>query len=248
MTFTTLGICKDSKLEPSGFQCFPEKVPKDLNNCLVRVGTVNGPPFVVDTHTGIEMDILRAVAARAKFEIELSVSYLGSDQGGILQELRDKKISVAIGTITPTIYTHRVFDFSVQYTQDKVTWVVPADDMMPQWISLLMVFQPSAYGATFALLVFFCAAASTIVKQLKFHFRREHAIYRDPVSFLMITVGILFSNIPSRFPKTTFLKYLLFIWLLFCLHWSTAYNGNLMSVLTSTVRYSGVSVVKGGKL
>lgn len=230
-------------MEPAGFQCFPDKIPKDLNRCLVKVGTANSPPFIVAAEKGIEMEIFRTVAEKANFEIELSVSYLSDPLSGegIFQELLDKRISVAIGTIAPTIATHRIFDFSVQYTQDKATWIVPADDMMPQWIALLMVFQPSAYAATFALLVFFCAVSSTIVKVFKRNFRREHKIYRNPISFLLITVGILFSNIPNKFPRTTFLKYLLVIWLLFCLHWSTAYNGTLMSVLTSTVLYSGVS-------
>lgn len=245
--FVTLGVCKDSVLEPAGFHCFPLKVPKDLNRCPVKVGTADSPPFVVGAEAGIERDIIRTVAGRANFDIEWSVSYMAEPRSaeGIFQELREKRIAVAIGTIAPTIDTHRIFDFSVQYSQDKATWVVPADDMMPQWIALLMVFQPSAYAATFALLVFFCAAASTILRVFKDHFRREHRCYRSPSSLVLITIGILFSNIPSKFPRTTFLKYLLVIWLLFCLHWSTAYSGTLMSVLTSTVLYSGVSIWGG---
>lgn len=247
---TTLGICKDSQLEPLGFQCFPSKVPRDLNRCPVLVGTVNSPPFVVqkgnsslvDLDSGIEMKVMQTVAWKANFQVALSVSYMADPQSGegIFQELLDKRINLAIGTMAPTIDTHRMFDFSVQYTQDKATWVVPADAMMPQWLALLLVFQPSAYAATFALLVFFCVASSTIVRVFRDNFRKEHQCYKNPVSFVIITIGILFSNIPAKFPKTKFLKYLLVIWLLFCLHWSTAYSSTLMSVLTSTVFSSGV--------
>lgn len=238
-------------------KCFPEKVPRDLSGTLVRVGAVHSPPFVIvrrrkedltpfiDLDSGIEMQILKTVAWRANFRVSLVVSYLaeGTSEGGgggLFNELAERRFEIAIGTISPTIETHREFDFSVQYTQDIATWVVPSDDLMPQWVALLLVFQPSAYAATFALLFFFCAAASSVVKVFDWNFRTEHRIFKQPVSFLMVTVGILFANIPNKFPRTFFLKYLLVIWLFFCLHWSTAYNGTLMSVLTNTVFTSGV--------
>lgn len=211
---------------------------------------VEGGERMADLDSGVEMQLIKTVAKRANFHVDLVSSYTPDSQssvvgdnetGGIYQELVVRRFQIAIGTISPAIATHRIFDFSVQYTQDIVTWVVPSDNMMPQWVQLMMVFQPSAYGATFALLLFFFASASTIIKVFRFNFRREVRCFREPVSFLFITIGVLFANNPNKFPRTTFLKCLLIMWLFFCLHWSTAYNGTLMSVLTNTVFTSGVS-------
>lgn len=220
----------------------------------MSVGAVHSPPFViqkivdsittVDLDSGIEMQILKTVAWRANFKVQLMTTFLvdTNETGGLFQDLEEKRFDIAIGTISPTIWTHRKFDFTVQYMQDVVTWIVPSDDMMPQWIGLLLIFQPSAYVATFGLLIFFWVVVSSMVRVFKWSFRREHNIYRSPISFLFISVGILFSNIPNKFPRTTFLKYLLVIWSLFCLHWSTAYSGTLMSVLTNTHFTAGVSL------
>lgn len=256
--FETLGTCKESLLEPPELHCFPNKLPRNLNQSQVKIGAVHSPPFViqnvvgtdllptVDIDTGIEMQILKTVAWRANFQVKLMTTFMtegGTDNEtwGIFKELQDKRFDIAIGTISPTIWTHRKFDFTVQYMQDVVTWIVPSDNMIPQWVGLLLIFQPSAYAATFGLLIFFWVVVSSIVRVFKWNFRREHKIYRAPISFLLITVGILFSNIPNKFPRTTFLKYLLVIWSLFCLHWSTAYSGTLMSVLTNTHFTAGVS-------
>lgn len=224
-----------------------------MNHCLVRVGTVHSPPFViqrevddrlfVDLDSGIEMKILKTLAATINIDVELGISFLTEDHlwtgknisGGVLKELADKKFDIAIGTLFPTIASHRQFDFSVQYTDDMAAWVVPSDEMFPKWLSLLWVFQPAAYAATFLLLAFFWFISTSIVKTFQFNFRNEHFCYKNRLSFFLIIVGILFANIPHKFPQTTFLKYLMFVWLVFCLHWSTAYNATLMSVLTNNV-------------
>lgn len=232
----------------------------------MKVGPIDSPPFVIESaiptsttylDSGIELAIINTIAEVANFQVQLYVpsllmhsrddedaSTLSTD--GLLGELHDRRIDIAVGTISPTIADHRRFDFSVQYTQDMTAWVVPSDHMLPHWMGLLLVFQPTVFGVTFLLLLFLWGASSRIVKLCAFNFRREHQCYRSSATFLLITVGMLLANEPSRFPRTRFLKCILLMWTLFSFYWNSAFNATLMSVITNTVFRGGVCMASIG--
>lgn len=191
------------------------------------------------------MTLIDTIAKAANFETQLSMSYITINQdnrssAGLLKELTERSIDIAIGTISPTIEEHRLFDFSVQYMQDTTSWVVPSDQMLPHWIGLLLVFDPLVYIGAILILLFLWLASSRIVKLVPFNFRREYICFKNSCTLLFITVGMLLGNEPSKFPYTRFLKSVLLMWTLFCFFWNSAFNAALMSVMTSNVYQDGV--------
>lgn len=249
-----MGTCLNSVVEPESFQAFPEKVPNDLKGCVVRVGAVDSPPFVirnpnsssVSLDSGIELTLIDTLAEAANFKVQLSMSYINHEQqrenasSGLLKELAENTIDIAIGTISPTIEEHRRFDFSIQYTEDSSTWVVPSDQILPQWMGLLLVFQPVVYLVALLLLVYLWFAASRVVKYCAWNFRFEHECYKKSSTFFLIVVGMLLSNEPRKFPRTKFLKTIIAMWTLLCFYWNSAFSATLMSVITNTVYDGGV--------
>lgn len=192
------------------------------------------------------MSIINTVAEVANFEVEITMSYIHNQQStnltsGLLKELHERRVDIAVGTISPTIAEHEKFDFSVQYMQDESTWVVPADIQLPHWVGLLIVFQPTVFGVTFLLLILLWLSSSQIVKLCEFGFRKEHECFRLRGTLLFITIGMLLANEPSKFPRTRFLKAILIMWSLFSFYWNSAFSATLISVITNTVYKGGVS-------
>lgn len=257
VSFTITGQCIE-QVEPDGLDIFPEKIPQDLNRCLVKVGAMESPPFVIKSETtypslslsldsGIEMALIESLSKAANFEVELSMSYMTLSQdldnitSGLLMELLDRKVDIAVGTISPTTESHRRFDFSVQYMQDVSSWIVPSDRVLPHWMGLVKVFQPTVFAVTICLLLFQWFACSTIVKLCASNFRWEHESYKQSGSLFLITVGMLLASQPRRFPNTKFLKYIVLMWSLFCFYWSSSFSASFMSVITNTVYRDGVA-------
>ena len=264
-TYSIIGTCTESIMQLEVRDPFPQKVPRDMNKCLVKVGTIPSPPFVIGEglskikssspsalaqYAGIEIALISTIADAVNFDMQVTSEeflsppirdQLQNSSRGLLSQLERRRIDIALGTISPTINEHKRFDFSVQYLQDMFTWIVPANLMMPHWIGLLFVFQPTVYGITLLLLFCLWFFPTLIVKVCAPHFHRERKSYRDSVTFLFITVGMLLANEPSRFPKTRFLKAILLMWTLFSFYFISTYNAVLMAVITNTVYTSGVS-------
>lgn len=269
--YTIIGTCYKSVFDPPGINAFPPKVPDNLEQCQVKVGALNSPPFVIESaieskaavgpiDSGIEISIINTIAEIANFEPLTAMSYLATEQDqrqqnsslsstnsssnsrGLFKELDERKIDIAVGTISPSIDEHIRYDFTVQYTQDMSTWVVPSDAIIPHWMGLLLVFQPGVYVGAVGMLIFLWGASSLIVKRIAVNFSRERLHYKNSGTFLFVTVGMLFANGPHRIPTTRFLKTLLFMWTLFCFYWTSAFGATLMSVLTNTVYQGGVSL------
>lgn len=252
--YSVLGTCINSILEPQKINFYPEKIPNDLNKCKVKVGSVNSPPFVIESafgkesssflDYGVELALIDTVAKMANFQVELynpSASLID-----LVDDLTEKRIDIAIGTLSPTIEHHLKFDFSVQYTNDIITWIVPADQELPHWIGLLLVFQPTVYGVVILLLLFLWYSSSRIVHLCQYNFRMEHQYYTDSGTFLFVTIGMLLSNGPHTFPRTRFLKTILIMWSLFAFYWNSAFSSTLISVITNTVFKGGVRALNDG--
>lgn len=244
-------MCKNGVISHGKVNLFPTKIPNDLNQCPIKVGARPAPPFVIpknrskysaiddfDLSLGMEMKLLDTVAWRANFKPVLnSVALQDTNDkfADVYLSLKLKQIDLAIGTISPAPETHAMFDFSVQYAQDQMTWIVPADEMLPKWLGIIMIYELPVWIATFAMLLLILCIMQLVIKCIPFNFKNEHNAYRNTDSLLFILFGILFMNVPTRTPNTTILKSVLMFWLLFCLLWSIAYNGLLKSVLTSPV-------------
>lgn len=251
-TYSIIGTCLNSTIDPVAFAPFPNKIPNDLNGCLIRVGAVESPPFVIKNEnssslslaSGIEVNLIKTLAEAANFEVQLSMSHItqqDNTSSGLLEELAERNIEIAIGTISPTIEEHRRFDFSVQYVEYSSAWVVPSDEILPSWISILLVFQPVVYPVVIFLLIFLWYSTSRVVKFCASNFRSEFECYKNRSTFFLILVGMLLANEPPHFPRTKFLKSILLMWTLFCFYWNSAFSATLMSVITNTIFEGGVS-------
>lgn len=113
-SYARIGNCIRNELIPDDLDVFPEKVPDDLNRCLVKVGTVKSPPFVIEPNSslstyspdstsrilnmGIEMGIINTISEVANFELQVTMSYWQQQQeanssttSGLLKTLYDRQ-------------------------------------------------------------------------------------------------------------------------------------------------------------
>lgn len=253
-----LGMCLlNSTLSPNNINYFPVKVPLNLKQCPVRIGTVVWPPLVlppkiieddesfVDFQHGIEIEMIRTIADHANFTPKFRTFkkqenwgdiYSNTNGTGMLGLLLEEKIDISIGGFTPNFKRHTVFDFSHQYMQEAITWIVPAPNVIPTWQSLFFVFDHSTW-ALFVVIYLIVAVVVWLLGRKRLA-TEEHYAYRYSRNTPLTVLAIMLGNNATPFPKTKVLRFIMIFWSFYCLHWFVAYNSSLISVLTRRSNYN----------
>jgi len=150
-----------------------------------------------------------------------------------------QEVDFAVGTLTPSSERHEYFDFTIQYTQDKTTWVVPEADIIPKWRSLVAIFHPNVWLVS--MIVYAIVSITTCLLGKSIKSTQEYAMFRTIYGTSLSTWCTLVGSAPAIFPKTTRLRVFVFLWGLFSLHWYTAYTTCLISMLTTPQYQNPVS-------
>lgn len=234
-------------LDPAAL--FPNKVPRNMHNCTVKVRAVIWPPFIIQPKLvtdrndvnftkGIEILILKTIANVANFTIVYSLSdkeqdwgYLGRNRSstGMMRSILDEEVDIGIGALAPMLNRHQYFDTSVPYLFDSTTWCIPHSSPLPKWKSLLIVFQSTTWILLFTSYFFITFA----MKLLSLNNQKQTpTYYKSVTSTLLVNFAILLGLTVKTLPKPTKIRLLLILWVLVSLNLNSAYQSSLISVLT----------------
>lgn len=234
---------------------FPNKIPKKLNDCPVRVRVVQWPPYVMppkehitgteiyEFDDGLEINLINTVAERANFKIIYSMSNTTQNFGtvksngtttGIFTALREGKTDIALGSLALSEEGGEKFDFTTTYHIESLTWCVPHAKSQPSIEKLTNTLKTE----TWVVLVVAYLLYSILVWGLSKLEKEGFKVYKRLPNVMQTTLSIILGMAVRTLPKTTIVRMFLFLWIFNCLVMDIYYTTFMISTLTGS-SYAG---------
>lgn len=230
---------------------YPNKIPKNLHHCQVKVRTIIWPPFVgkpsrkvLGTHNqyefkyGIEIKLMNTIAETANFYVNYTISDRPQDWGklfrngtssGLFKSLLDEEVDVGLCALGATALRHQFLDASETYIQEALTFCVPHGLRLPTWKKMVAVLQINTW-----MLCLLCIILITIASvSLSYFEKTESAIYRNVLDCLQNTIAMIIGSSVKTPPRSGSVRLVIMLWIIFCLHLNIVYRTTLISLLTS---------------
>lgn len=221
---------------------FPTKIPSNLNGCEVKLMPYIIPPYVTNVSasrkdpsaSGLEVTIVHTIATK----LNLTERYINNpfDHWGykfkdgtyslMYKALYEKEIDLIFGfTYGNSSYTFD-FDPSFCHLVDKTVWFFPTALQIPQWKNMIAIFEKKLWIVIIVVLVLNGISWWALARN-----REEVADFRDFNLCLMKSMCMMFQG-SVRPPKKWSLRINFFIWAVSCVLIFTAYQCQLVSILT----------------
>jgi Ligated ion channel L-glutamate- and glycine-binding site len=233
---------------------FPDKL-SDLQDCPVRVVTFEDTVSVYRklepdgnfTYLGFEIELLQEISRMFRFKIEFTYLDIpeawgfvrpNGSSGGALGELVNGNQDLAIGMFYMKGYRLCCVDFSYFYYSFPMVFVVPPG---APYSAIENIFRPFTTFVWICMLI----TASTgffVIIAIRFRFQRFKAFVfgsrvRQP---LMNMLTVMLGGSQPQLPKRNFSRFLLAMFLIFCLVQRNVYQGSLYIFLKSDGMKRGV--------
>ncbi|KAF5289204.1 hypothetical protein FQR65_LT00090 [Abscondita terminalis] len=225
-----------------GRNWYQNKVPHNLNGCVLRAQPVIWPPYVLSPTNntfldGVEIKLLNTMAEEANFTINYIVTNAtqnwgwignnGSALGSALM-LLNEECDILVGSFAATLERHTYFDYVIYNFPESLTWCVPhARDAYP-WLKLFMVLPSGIIIYSY----FVCVIISLLIWWSSRCNHKEASTYKSIVSSMQNVFAVYFSMSVQIQPRCLRARFLFMLWVLFVLHISAIYQSSLISVLT----------------
>lgn len=230
---------------------YPNKIPKDLHHCQVKVRTIVWPPFVdepsrkipetrnqYEFENGIEIKLMNTVAKAANFFVNYTVSDLPLDWGklfrngtssGMMKSLMDEDVDVGLCALGATVTRHNFLDASETYIQEAVTFCVPHGWRVSTWKKIVTVLQFDTW-----IMCFLCIILISVTSvSLSYFEKTESSVYKNVLNCLQNTVTMITGSPVKTPPRSGSVRLVFMLWIIFCLHLNIVYRTTLISFLTS---------------
>lgn len=254
-----LDTCANGTMERSR-HLFPEKIPRNLNKCPVRVRTIVWPPYVVQPKDfnrstiginftqGLEIQMMNTVAKALNFTPVYTVSQKSEDWGsisengtafGIFKTLLNDEHDLAISCLasTPNRFLH--FDPSVPYTTESLTWCIPSALLKPKWLSVFNIYEELTWIDIYVTFFIICIVSVVMAKKSD-----ETTSYNDTgnclINMYAVFMGLSLQNKPRNIPLRT----IFFLCAFFNLVISSVYQTTLISFLTEPAFEKQISTIE----
>lgn len=235
-------------------ELFAEKIPLSLNQCKVKVRTVNWPPYVIfpEDHLGeqksginftegFEIILLNQIASIANFSINYSLSLDMLDWGaldfkgntvGLFKTLLSEEVDLGISALAATPIRYKLLDPSEPYTFEFLTWCVPIARFKPEWMTL---FQAFSWRTWLLILLAYITVSSTMY--IIINFNRVFNINTSDtqhceVSYSFMNMFSILFQVPIfRGPHTFPTRVVFILWTLSCLNFVALYQSTLIKFM-----------------
>lgn len=244
----SLDKCKFGYFERN-VNLFPNKIPKKLNDCPVRVRVVQWPPYVMppkehitgtdiyEFDDGLEIKLMNTIAERANFKIIYSMSNKTQNFGtvdsngtttGIFAALKAERTNIALGSLALSEERGEEFDFTTTYHTESLTWCVPHARTQLSIQKLTNTLKTE----TWVVLVIAYLLYSIIIWILSKLEKKELELYKRLPNVMQNTLSIVFGMPIKTLPKSTILRAFLFLWIFNSLVMDIYYTTFMISKLT----------------
>lgn len=238
----------DFKLKKS--EIFPNKF-RNLFNCGVRLVTFHRCPAAcvrVDengpTVTGFDIGIIDIIAERLNFKLKKEI-LLGAEQwgtifpngssSGAIEKVLTNKTDIAIGNFLLRASRVNVMDSSMVYFSFPVVFAIPLGTSLSSFEKLLRPFELVVW----ILLLITLAIGLLVILVLNLKLKSLRAfVYgtgiKNPVTNMLVAI---LGGSQSKLPRRNFSRFILMLFLLFCLVQRNVYQGSLYIFLQSNGRH-----------
>lgn len=244
-----LGKCKNTLLNA----LFPEKVI-NLEKCKIKLLALNRAPFVLNysysvenpNTQGYEVTLVNLIAKKLQItpvhvnnpHKDIGNIYLNRTKTYMLKDLFERKADVLYGGAFGNAKFVMDFDYTVCYSIHNMNWWVPTAEEMPKWKNLARLFNCWVWVAIFV---------TTLLQGILFNiislFQHQVNHHQDYIIYFFTSLRILLQMSVATVPATRVFKFQFIIWFFTSLLIYTAYQSQLISVLTTPIFEKQISSV-----
>lgn len=238
---------RNGALQVTADALFPEKF-KNLQGCSVQVVTFEDGIAVFkrkqldDDHAlqGFDMELLRGLSSTINFKAEIKLLetpepwgmvYENGTATGALSELREKNAEIGLGDYFLKANRLRILDSSVPYHSFPLVFVIPPGEPVSDFKKLVQPFQKIVW--ILLILTFVIGLLVVLIVNLRLE-RVKAFLYgtgiKHPVDNM---IAVIFGVSQSKLPRRNFARFLLMMFLIFCLVQRSIYQGSLFIFLQS---------------
>jgi hypothetical protein len=235
---------------------FPEK-DRNLHSCPLIITTFRSPPYMMIRELpdgslftdGVDGTILRVLSQKMNFSIDLRLPeegkgaiYTNGSSTGSMQLVAENQAEFVIGYMAKTAIGNSYMSDSYFYTESKQIWLVPAGHSLSPIEKLLQPFKIILWSCTF-LVILLCFIAIFILKFTSKSMR--NFLYGKGIDYPALNlINISFGGSIPKTPGRNFSRFLLTVFVLFCLVIRNAYQGALFNFLARNGTLLGVDTLE----
>lgn len=236
---------------------FPNKVD-NLHGCGIRVVTFHRCPAVCVSKNsnggliarGFDIAIIDLIAEELNFRPKMEILRGDEQWGTILEDgsttgaitkIVEGDADIAIGNYLLRASRMKIMDSSMVYFSFPVVFAIPLGLPFGPFEKLLRPFQLVVW----ILLVIFLSVGVLVIVAIRFKFKRlKNFVYgtgiKHPLNNMLIAIV---GGVQAKLPKRNFSRFILMMFLLFCLVKRNVYQGSLYIFLQSDGRHKEVQSI-----
>ncbi|KAJ9593677.1 hypothetical protein L9F63_014772 [Diploptera punctata] len=215
---------------------FPDKIPKNLHKCIVRVVTNNFPPIIVVIKegkeykiSGIEISITKLILESLNVEIQYVVvpsSYRNISKNAIdlLMKLLFKQADFAAASLPLHGDFVQYYWPTVSYFETTISWIVPCPKAKITVGNITRVYTPYVWLSIIISFLIVTLITSIIAVETSKHSLCELSnyvsIYNSSCSVWSLLMGVSV----SKTPKTNAVRTIFIIWIWYCIFITTVFE------------------------
>ena len=228
----------------------------NLHGCPIRVGTSNNSePYVFARKLangsyhlyGRDIDLINALAQALNFRIDFV--FIGEEGSlfengtatGALEMLLKGKADIIISDYWLKVNRLNFIDFSTPYINQHIAFIIPPG---AELTSLEKFIKPLGYITWVLLIIYITVAVVVIYCVRKRSVQLQDFVFgsgvKDPYMNVLIAI---FGSSQTIVPRRNFARYLLMMFLIFCLVMRTLYTGSLYRFLQTKVYHKEVQSI-----
>lgn len=246
--YTQINTCKHGKFIYEK-DMFPEKSPRNMNNCIIKVVAIIWPPFVIappdyeikdnvdiPLQNGYEILMLQVLEKYYNIKFVYRSFSIPENWGrvtkngtctGMFKYLSNKSADIAIGGNFAEAYVHRYFDHSLDYLQDSQVFVFPQAGLAPGWKNFGTILTPIVL-CSFVVVVIL----TSVVFYLLAKNSQKRLLFKSFFGALMNIFSMTMNNFMGTFPKKVALRMLLMFLFCFNINYVAIFQTGLISTFS----------------
>lgn len=236
-------------------EIFPKKVD-NLQKCPLRISSFDSPPAVIvrtsngnETYSGHDFELIQGLAEMINFTLSVQIlkeNYAwgfimeNGSSGGVMKKVIDQEADIGIGFYYLTQTRAKFMSFS-EYSSSKIVLVVPPGRKLSAFEKL---FSPFSYFAWIAILfsILFGLIVIFIVRRQKKSI--QHFVFGTRTRNPYINILDIFLNGSQTVqPNRNFSRFLVTIFVLYCIIIRTLYQAALFQFLQTEQKHGEIQTV-----
>lgn len=237
-------------------QIFPNKL-KNLFKCNVRLVTFHRCPAAcvtsdqnVTTVTGFDIELIKVIAESLNFTLKKEILEGNEQWGtifpnksttGAIKKIMSNESDIAIGNFLLRASRVSIMDHSTVYFSFPVVFAIPLGSKLSAFEKLLRPFELVVW--ILLLITLTVGLLVILVLNLKYRSLRTFVFgtgNKTPVTNMLVAI---FGGSQKNLPKRNFSRFILMLFLLFCLVQRNCYQGSLYIFLKSDGRHKEVQSI-----